>query len=106
MQSSASAAARGAGVKLRTCGSVVRLIERLDEESVVGIFVDLQTPDLKLDELAAALSSEKAPRTIAFAQHVEEQLLADANIQCIAAVLTRGRFSRELPSLIAQIQNS
>ena len=70
---------------------------------MTGIFVDLQTPDLSLSELQSALSFENAPRTVAFAQHVEEQLLADAQLDCIDAVLTRGQFSRELPNLVAQM---
>ena len=103
MQSSASAAARDQGIKFRACRSVERLVERMGEETVAGIFIDLQTPDLSLPDLRKALSIENAPRTLAFAQHVEEQLLADAQMDCIEAVLTRGQFSRELPNLIAQL---
>ena len=102
VQSSASAAVRGAGFKLRACGSVVRLVERAAEESpVIGVFVDLQTPGLNIEELGAALERLHVPKTVAFAQHVEVDLLANANVASIDAVLTRGQFSRDLPSLVA-----
>ena len=104
MQSSASAAARDAGYRLRACGSVGRLTERLVEEApIAGIFVDLQTPELSMEELAQALDIDQAPSTIAFAQHVEEELLANAKIDCIDAILTRGQFSRELPALVGKL---
>lgn len=103
MQSSASSAARASATKLRGCTSVAKLVERLGEESVAAIFVDLQTPGLNLDELAEALDFEHAPKTVAFAQHVEEQLLSEADIPCIDKVLTRGQFSRELPNLITSV---
>lgn len=103
MQSSASAAARGAGIKFRACGSVARLHQRLGEESVAAIFINLQTPDLDLDELGHALNIGDRPTTIAFAQHVEAELLADAKINCVDSVLTRGQFSHQLPNLIASL---
>jgi len=100
MQSRVSAVARDEGLKFRVCGNVARLIERIGEETVATIFVDLQTPGLILEELASAIGGEDFPQTIAFAQHVEEQLLADARIDGIDSVMTRGQFSRELPRLI------
>lgn len=107
VQSSVSAVGRAEGLKIRACRSASRLAERMvEEESVAGIFIDLQTPDLSMQELADVLSPEDASRSIAFAQHVEEQLLADANMPCIGKVLTRGQFSRGLAELVADLLES
>ena len=105
IQSNASAAARGEGFKLRACGSVQRLSERYhEEESVVAVFVDLQTPELNIEQLDQALSQIKVTQAIAFAQHVEDELLANARVENIDAVLTRGQFNHRLPQLVADLK--
>ena len=106
IQSNASAAARSEGFKLRACGSLQRLSERYrEEESVAAVLVDLQTPELEIERLNQTLSQVQVLRTIAFAQHVEEELLANAQIENIDLVLTRGQFNHQLPQLVAELKS-
>lgn len=103
IQSSAAAAARIQGVSLVAVPTMDRAIEKLVGTQVLALFVDLQTPGLKFDELIMRLAASPCrPRVIAFAQHVETELLELAKTNVIDQVLTRGQFNSRLPMLIKQ----
>ncbi len=107
IQSSASAAARVQGVSLVAASTIDRAIEKLASTSAQALFIDLQTPGLKITELATRLAAaSNRPTVIAFAQHVEAELLELANTDVIDQVLTRGQFNSRLPTLIKQSMTS
>ncbi len=107
IQSSAAANAREHGVALETTTNVQQVVESLAGGNVELLLLDLQTPNLDLTQLLSTLSSmESRPATIAFAQHVEVQLLKSANKPMIDQVMTRGQFSRNLPDIISRVAQS
>ena len=60
-------------------------------------------PGLDIGVLIERLSAfDKPPRAIAFAQHVEEELIAMARAGGFESVLTRGQFSRDLPAIVKE----
>lgn len=103
IQSSASSAARLQGVSMVAASTIERAIEKLAASSAQALFVDLQTPGLAISELVARLAAvPNRPAVIAFAQHVETELLELANTDVIDQVMTRGQFNNRLPMLIGQ----
>ena len=104
MQSSASAAAKNRQVQIRSCGTVNKLQFLLQDEPLFqAVFVDLQTRGLQIDALVKSLEDQTSASKIAFAQHVEEQLLTDPRLKVFDKVMTRGQFNHKLPDLIASI---
>ncbi len=102
IQSSASAAARSQGATMVGVSSMDSAIDKIESGTAFALFINLQTPGLVLDELVARLVQlPKRPTVVAFAQHVEDELLALAKTAVFDQVLTRGQFSRLLPQLIA-----
>ncbi len=107
IQSSAAANAHERHVVLETTANVQQAVESLAGGNVELLLLDLQTPNLDLTCLLARLSGmECRPATIAFAQHVEVQLLQSANQPEIDQVMTRGQFSRNLPDIISRVAQS
>lgn len=107
IQSNATAAAKVAGLELRSVANLTTAMEKAVSENVAAILVDLQAPGLVVDSLIVELSKlEKQIPVIAFAQHVEEDLLAAARNGVFDQVLTRGQFFRQLPAIISQLANS
>lgn len=77
-----------------------RLVQSLDDlraalcgdAPIQTVVIDLQTGGFELADLATVLQTAKNPlRTIAFAQHVQPQLLKAAR-EHVDKVLTRGQF--------------
>ena len=87
---------------LKQVASITRLKALITETSVRVLLVDLQTPGLDLNALAAAHASlEPTPKMVAFAQHVNIALLEEAKKR-LPHVLTRGQFNSKLPEILAQ----
>ena len=105
IQSAASAAARDANLKFKAVTKLERLIELAPE--AVLLLVDLQKPQLDIEQLKTSLAQlEGRPRTIAFAQHVYGEILANAQCESIDQVMTRGQFNHQLPSICQSIATS
>ncbi|MEM9410432.1 MAG: hypothetical protein AAGA30_04930 [Planctomycetota bacterium] len=106
MQSQAAAATNGTDFKIVTAGNLSSFKEKLGERSPVVIFVDLQTLRLDVANLAEILNQQAGSiLTIAFAQHVEVELLKSAKLDSIDRVMTRGQFSQQLPELISELSS-
>ena len=104
IQSKASAAANGTRAKIVAIPSLEKLRIRLDELKPIGLFVDLQLAGFDIQFLSEILQqTSEPPHTIAFAQHVEVDLLHSAKVDSIAKVLTRGQFSVQLPELVSKM---
>ena len=102
IQGQANAAARRTGAMVKAVGNVDTVIQELENEANALLLVDLQTPGLDVDYLIERLSAMVlAPRAIAYAQHVYEDLLQQAQSDAFETVLTRGQFTRDLPEIIA-----
>lgn len=92
-----ASAIRGAAENLKLPFRLVQSLDDLraalrDDVSIQTVVIDLQTGGFELADLAAALqTSQKPVRTIAFAQHVQPQLLKAAR-EHVDKVLTRGQF--------------
>lgn len=85
---------------LKQATSVPRLRELVKENEIRLLMVDLQTPGLKLDDLFLILSeSGLLSITVAFAQHVNVEVLEEARLQ-FPDVMTRGQFNAKLPKLL------
>ena len=103
MSSNASLAARQAGHKFKFVGSWDRALHFIENNDVQFLLIDLQTIGLDLDELSeglAQLSDEQRPKTFAYAQHVEIELLAKANEMKIDQIMTRGQAHQGLADLL------
>lgn len=97
-----AARVRGAAPSAVTVHSLSRLLE------VVGAATRLVVVDLQAREGVAAVAAVRdgAPgaRVVAFAPHVAEDLLAEAESAGADRVMTRGAFVRELPQLVRAVE--
>jgi len=96
------------GTPCRPVRSLEMLEARLNDEPVVGVLLDLDTPELAfavLDRLRGPDATERdlAIRTIAWGPHVAVDLLADARQRGCDRVMTRGQFANELPEILLQL---
>lgn len=104
VQSNASAAARKAGVPMRSVSTLDDAMTMLNSEAISLLLIDLQTPRLVVEEVLEKLTAvEPGVVVYAFAQHVEVDLLASAKDGLFKAVLTRGQFVTRLPQIVAEV---
>ena len=104
--SALSATARQSGVEVKLAMNDRKLMKLLDEGPVKLIVVDLQTRGLNIRELVSQVREKIADvQMIAYAQHVHEDLLDEAQQLDFNAVITRGQFTRELPAIVASVQS-
>lgn len=104
MSSSANAVARAQGVVLKSVASLEKLLQLIADGEVTLVLVDLQMRGLQLAEFHEswqALDPVHRPRSVAYAQHVELELLKAARAMGFDEVLTRGQVSSGLPALFA-----
>jgi DNA-binding NtrC family response regulator len=101
-----SIAAEAAQIELRSADSYDQAVRQLELCRPQLLLVDLQMRDLDLKRLIhASRDLGIAPRTVAFAQHVQVDLLQSARRDCEAHVMSRGEFCRQLPKIIAEQQS-
>ena len=103
MSSNASLAAREAGYKFKFVASWDRALHFIENNDVQFLIVDLQTTGLDLDEIKQGLEQldpQRRPRTLAYAQHVEDSLLERANGMQFEKVMTRGQAHHSLKELL------
>ena len=106
MSSSAAAAARANSMTLKTFPMVAKAAEFLLENRTGLLLVDLQMPGLNLEELTsklAQLPEPFRPRTVAYAQHVNVELLHQGQQAGFDDVVTRGQLSRGLGELFSRV---
>ena len=105
MSSSAGAVARANSVTLKTVSSVAKVMELLQEHQSPLLLVDLQMNGLNLDELASGLAAtpdDSRPHSIAYAQHVNVELLEQGQQAGFDEVVTRGQLNRGLGELLTR----
>jgi CheY-like chemotaxis protein len=104
MSSNASSHARQNGVELKTVDSAERITSLIEEHLPHVLLIDLQSPGLvveRLGELIHGLADSVRPLTIAYAQHVNVELLERAKSAGIDQVLTRGQLNSQMGQIVA-----
>ena len=94
MSSAVSSVARTMDEPLKTASSVPAATKLIDSSKPRLLLVDLQTPALQVAEVASMLQSisdADRPRAVAYAQHVNKDLLAEATEAGFDQILTRGQ---------------
>ena len=103
MSSNASLAARETGHKFKFVASWDRARHFIENNDVQFLIVDLQTTGLDLDEMQQGLSqldANRCPKTLAYAQHVEVELLERASAMQFEKVMTRGQAHHSFKELL------
>jgi CheY-like chemotaxis protein len=96
--------ARTAGVSVSVVNSRDEACRRAAESGAAMLLVDLDHREADMRQLAAELSHlEPRPRTVAYASHVKEQLLAAASEAGCDLVLSRGQFDRQIAGLLGSL---
>ena len=84
---------------------MAKLLERLADQSVALLLIDLQMPGLKIEDLnegLAAIEVANRPHSVAYAQHVNVDILQTAKQCCFDEVITRGQMNAGLGELVAK----
>ena len=105
MSSNASSHARQHDTSLQTVGTVEDAIAVIQAERPHLLLVDLQTPGIdvgKLGEEIRGLADSVCPLTIAYAQHVNVELLEQARSTGFDQVLTRGQMNSKIGQIVAE----
>ena len=89
MSSTVSAAVRAEGGTFRFVKSVERAKVKLEGNECEVLLVDLQAADLDWESLAELVAS--VPRAVAYAQHVNVDILRRGRELAFESVLTRGQ---------------
>ena len=106
MSSNASSHARQKDIKLSTAGSVKSALTFIEEKKPRLLIIDLQTPGLDvamLGEEIKGLADAVCPLTIAYAQHVNVELLEQAKSAGFDEILTRGQFNAQVGKIIGEV---
>jgi len=91
------------GTRVRVAGTVEQAAELLKDSRCVCLMLDLATPNaLPADVMAETVASDEL-RTIAFGAHVHTALLERATAAGFDQVITKGRFTAELPAILRQV---
>lgn len=91
------------------CGDVARvlsgrgLIERLQNQPVDVLVLDLEASDLDLPAIGGVIHTTGRPLTVAYAPHVAVERLQAATEAGFAAVLTRGQASSQLAAILERV---
>lgn len=99
MSSTVSAAVRAEGGTFRFVGSVDRAKAKLEGNDCELLIVDLQTADLDWESLKEFVSS--VPRAVAYAQHVNVDILKRGRELTFESVFTRGQFHAGVAEVVA-----
>jgi len=97
-----SAQAQEAGWQLRAAGSPAAAVALIQADSPRLLIVDLETTALDVAVLLSQLPVPNRPPVLAFGPHVHHQRLEAARQAGCDLVVSRGRFSAELPGLLAE----
>ena len=105
MSSSVGAVAKAHSLTAKSVSSINKAINLLNEQRASLLLIDLQMPGLDLAELTAEIAKlpdETRPTSIAYAQHVNVELLEQGQQAGFDMVVTRGQLNRELGDLLTQ----
>ncbi len=105
MSSSANSHARQHKTSIKTVGSTEDAIAVIQEERPHLLLIDLQTPGLdigKLGEEVRELADSVCPLTIAYAQHVNIEVLEQGRAAGFDQVLTRGQMNHQIGQIVAE----
>jgi DNA-binding NarL/FixJ family response regulator len=100
-----TAQAEAAGWTIRHVGSTTAAISVVHSDSPRLLVVDLETTGLELTTVITSLPATEPPRTLAFGPHVHHQRLETARQAGCDLVVSRGRLSAELPTLLSDLLN-
>jgi DNA-binding NtrC family response regulator len=102
MSSSVNAAAKSKGLTAKSVTSIEKAVELLKQESVSLFLVDLQMPGVNVDAIDKKLTENDCQSipTIAYAQHVNVDMILKARDRSFDQVMTRGQLAANLPQLI------
>ena len=103
MTSTVSAAARASGQTFRSVRSSEKLVERLENEAVEHVLIDLQTTalDFAVIEQLCQSRTDGAPRMTGYAQHVNVDAIHRGREIGLDQVLTRGQLHGNVSAIIA-----
>ena len=105
MSSNASSHARQNQLKLKTIDSADSAINYILENRPHLFLINLQTPGLvvsQLGEQVRELPDSVSPLTVAYAQHVNVDLLNEAKAAGFDQVLTRGQVNSQIGQIVAE----
>ena len=103
MSSTVSSVAKTMDEPLKTANSVASAEKLIQEAQPRLLLVDLQTPTLQITEVASLLQSidgPDAPRAVAYAQHVNKDLLDEARQAGFDQILTRGQMHNNVTDVV------
>ena len=98
-----SGAVLSAGWTLREVGTPAAAIASTETDTPRLLIVDLETTSLNIQELVSDLPPTDKPSVLAFGPHVHHERLEAAREAGCNMVVSRGRFSSDLPSLLSEI---
>ena len=98
-----SGAVLSAGWTLREVGTPAAAITSTETDTPKLLIVDLETTALNIQELLSNLSGPDRPSVLAFGPHVHHQRLESAREAGCTLVVSRGRFSSDLPALLSEL---
>jgi len=88
---------------LKQAATVQHLQEIVSENEIRLVLVDLQTPELQLQELHGVLAgADLLEQSVLFAQHVSVETLKRAR-ETFPMVITRGQLNTRLPEFFANL---
>ena len=93
------------GVGVRIVRTPSQLWDQLRAGGVRLVLIDLTAEGDPLDAIRRSRAAEGSPRTVAFAPHVRDDLIAAAREAGAGEVLARSAFSKRLPALLQQAGN-
>lgn len=105
MGSSASSHARQHGTQIKTVATGDDALSVIRRDRPHMLLVDLQTPGIDVGQLGEEireLADSLCPLTIAYAQHVNVELLEQAKQAGFDQVLTRGQFNSQIGQIVAE----
>lgn len=105
LSSSANSHARQHETTLKTVGTIDEAIKCIQADRPHLLIIDLQTPGLDVDALGVEirdLADSVCPLTIAYAQHVNVELIQQARSAGFDQVLTRGQFNSQVGQIVAE----
>jgi DNA-binding NarL/FixJ family response regulator len=91
------------GVAVKTVRSIEKLRERLNTLEHETVLIDLNSEGVDvLEAIRAAKAAAHRPRVIAYASHVQADLIAQARQAGADEVMARSAFVQKLPALLQQ----
>ena len=106
MASNAGSHAHQRKMELKTVDSAEAAIKLIEDQRPYLFLIDLQTPGLEvaaLGESVRELADSVCPLTIAYAQHVNVDLLRQAQSAGFDQILTRGQFNNQIGQIIDEV---